>query len=182
MRASSILKEKIYDYIDIIKTDKIPTRGSVLVKENFVMSFRQLLQSYNHDVYKEAASDNSRYSDKDLQCFIDAANTKGNIYNKDICYIESFVDALFVFLLGGAITTIASWACLYPIEVCYEMNRANFKYSSIGVFVVGGVLGGYLSFNALHSNIEQDEFWSDALQCSNSISISELPGASIDVQ
>ena len=178
---TSSVKEKIYDYIDVIKTWQSSTGERISFKCEFDTSFRQLLQSHNPNLDKESISDNLRYSDKDLQCFVNSANTKHAINCKEHYSAISAYSLGFGFVIGSLIAVKSFEEWLGLVDIYCNVNKGNLGYITIGGAIVGGISGAYLAIQVVHSSMEQDEFWSEVLQCSDSISLVELPVVLTDV-
>jgi hypothetical protein len=170
LRSPSTTKTIIYDYIDAIKTKNSAAGEDVRLELNFSSKFRQELQSYNPDLNEEIASKTPRYSDKDLQCFIHAANTKHEIYSNDNYYIYNLTGIALGFIAGAVIT--------FAALVEYHKAPQNCKHIIAG----GGLVGGFVGLIVKHIELEQKEFWQEALECYDGISSSELPGALMDVE
>ena len=132
LRSSSTIKEDIYDYIDVIKIYKTAAGREVAFKSNFGISLRKLLQNYNSDLDEETVSENPRYSDKNLQCFVDAANTKHDVYSHDAYYAEIFSGAIVGALFGVVIAVITSGAWMHVAESGCKVSKDNLKYVGIG--------------------------------------------------
>ena len=164
LRTSVPVKEEIYKFISIVKSSKGSVEENIKLKHSFDMHIRSALQSYNIP----SLNDN-----KDLRCFIHAANTKHDISNSDIYYIETARStvawAMAGILLCGAV----------PTAFCNLFELSSFTLKSI--FSVGAMIGGSFGFYAgldlAQEDIEQDSSWREAVKCVHTISPIELSGA-----
>ena len=177
LRIPPTTKEIIFDYIDAIKADKNAAGKEVQLKPEFIMHFRNLLQSYNPDLNEEIVIGNPRYSDKDLQCFVHAANTKHDIYTKDLYYLESFYGAFLGAFMGAAIVAATSLTWGGIAENCCKVSKDNMKHVAAVMFAAGGALGAYIGLKMTHNGLEKEEFWHGAMQCYDDIPTLEISGA-----
>lgn len=174
LRTSVSKKETLYDYIDTIKLEKSAAGEYIKINQEFAMNFRYLLQNYNPQVNEEIVDNNLRYSDKDLKCFIDAANKEHDISSSDTYYAASFSGGVIGFIIGGAFAAVTApaWQNLAKNYI----NKDKLGYLLVGEVIVAGGLGSYIGLEVAHSRMEQEEFWHKSLECYNKISLSDLPG------
>lgn len=159
----SLEREKIDDFIAAVKLSKGSVEENIKLKHSFDMHIRGALQSYN--IY-------SSHGDKDLQCFIHAANAKHDVSKSDIYYIETARStvawAMAGVLLCGAVPTV----------LCNLFEVSNFTLKSIFAIgaAIGGTFGFYAGLDLAQEDIEQDISWHEAVTCVQKTSPIELSG------
>lgn len=149
---TSLERAEINDFIAAVKSSKGTVNENIKLKHSFDTHVRGALQRYNPLSF---------HNDKDLQCFIYAANTKHDISNSDIYYIETARStvawAMAGILLCGAVPTV----------LCNLFEFSSFTLKSIFTVgaMIGGVSGFYAGLELAQEDIEQDSSWREAVKC-----------------
>lgn len=147
-------KEIIYDYIDVIGISK--SSVGKYIKKDFILEFIDLLKCYKEEA---DISKNPRYSDEDLQCFIDTAHIKYNNQHLINIFLET------------AAGTIAG--------TLYGLIASKILSDEVNVFPkIGALIGFFAMFKVSYSSVKQDVYYKEALECYCNIQQAEVLGIS----
>ncbi|MCT4635505.1 MAG: hypothetical protein N4A31_04590 [Rickettsiales bacterium] len=175
-------KETIHDYIILMGIEQRNNikGGYSNKKQNYVNyeSFREALQEYD---YPNETVENR--GNKNMKCFIDAANTKYEVDHNEY-FFEYSLSTVCGTAIGALMLPIISHG-LMNIAYCSRTHELP-TYAYVVTTIIGMIAGGSLGYKGQYYikeyDLEQQAFVDAAHECYNNIHkpVGELPPPEVD--